>query len=206
MRALLLTAALAVSLDSWWRPSNSHASSEKGVQSWEENQHAAAVSSFATAQEIDPTPLGAFNLGTAQIAAGELEEGSATMEEAIRDPSLRAAALYNRGNAALSAKAYDRAVRDYIQTLRLEPGNAAAKRNLEIALMRQRQQQQQAGGQQNQQGSQQQDQQPQQPAPGEEEPKPGEIDMEALLRSVQQQEQEELRRMKGRPAEARVGW
>ena len=32
------------------------------------------------------------------------------------------------------------------------------------------------------------------------------MDVEALLRSVQQQEQEELRRMKGRASEERVGW
>ena len=33
-----------------------------------------------------------------------------------------------------------------------------------------------------------------------------ELDLEALLRSVQQQEQEELRRMKARAGEAKVGW
>ena len=48
-------------------------------------------------------------------------------------------------------------------------------------------------------------QQKPQPAQGQQQPK-GQMDMEALLRSVQQQEQDELRRMKGKAGEARVGW
>ena len=100
---------------------------------------------------------------------------------------MRADALYNRGNSALAAKALDHAIRDYADALRANPNHAAAKRNLEIALQRREQQRRNASasGQRNQQGQSQQQQQA--PAQGQQQPK-GQIDLEALLRSVQQQE------------------
>jgi Ca-activated chloride channel family protein len=124
----------------------------------------------------------------------------------MRDPALRADALFNRGNSALSAKAFNHAIRDYIDVLKLRPDHAAAKRNLEIAL-RQRENSQRAGaGQKQQSGGQQQQQNQARAGQPTDQPPRGEMDLEALLRSVQQQEQEELRRMKGRAAEGRVGW
>lgn len=199
------------------RETNSHAAASRGAKAYEAKQYAEAARSFAKAQELAPSARGAFNLGTAEIAAGEREQGSARLAEAIKDPGLRADALFNRGNSALAAKALDHAVRDYIDALKANPAHAAAKRNLEIALMRRKseQQQQQSGanGKQDQQGQQQQQrpggQQPQQqqPAPGgQQKPQPGQVDLEALLRSVQQQEQEELRRMKGQASQGPVGW
>jgi len=129
----------------------------------------------------------------------------------MNDKSLRADALYNRGNSALASKAYDYAIRDYIETLKLRPGDARAKRNLEIALLRKQSMQQSSGGDQknpkgSQQGQQQQNQQPRAGQKRENQPK-GDANAEALLRAVQQQEQEELSRMKkGREEQKRVGW
>lgn len=191
------------------RETNSHAAGARGTKAYEAKQYAEAVRSFAKAQELAPSARGAFNLGTAEIAAGQREQGSARLADAIRDPELRADALFNRGNSALAAKALDHAVRDYVDALKANPSHAAAKRNLEIALMRREQKQQQSGasGKQDQKGQQQQPPQQQQPSPGgQQKPQPGQVDLEALLRSVQQQEQEELRRMKGRAPEGRVGW
>ena len=191
------------------RETNSHAAASRGAKVYEAKQYAEAVRSFAKAQELAPSARGAFNLGTAEIAAGAREQGSARLAEAIRDPGLRADALFNRGNSALAAKALDHAVRDYIDALKANPSHAAAKRNLEIALRRRQSEQQQqqsgAGGKQDQKGQQQPQQQ--QPAPGgQQKPQPGQVDLEALLRSVQQQEQEELRRMKGQASQGPVGW
>jgi Ca-activated chloride channel family protein len=193
------------------RETNSHAAAVRGAKAYEAKQYAEAARSFAKAQELAPSARGAFNLGTAEIAAGQREQGSARLAEAIKDPELRADALFNRGNSALAAKALDHAVRDYIDALKANPAHAAAKRNLEIALMRraseQQQQQSGAGGKQDQKGQQQQPPRQQQPAAGgQQKPQPGQVDLEALLRSVQQQEQEELRRMKGQAPEGRVGW
>jgi tetratricopeptide (TPR) repeat protein len=194
-------------ITSLWRETNSHASSSRGTKAYEKKEYARAVEAFRRAQELAPSSQNAFNLGTAEIATGQREQGSATLGTAIQDPALRADALYNRGNSALAAKALDHAIRDYSDALRAKPDHAPAKRNLEIALQRREQQQRQSSssGQKNQQGQSQ--QQPQNaPTQGQQQPKPGQLDLEALLRSVQQQESDELRRMKGKAGEARVGW
>jgi tetratricopeptide (TPR) repeat protein len=192
------------------RESNSHAASARGAKQYAEKNYGEAVKSFGTAQETAPSPRNAFNLGTAQIASGDREGGSKTIDGALDDPALRADALYNRGNSALGAKALDHAIRDYAAALRLNPKHAAAKRNLEIA-QRQKQNQQRTGsGQQPNQQGQNQQQQQQQPSRGQQQqqqaPQQGQADAEALLRSVQQQEQEELARMKAQRPAGRVGW
>jgi Ca-activated chloride channel family protein len=190
---------------------NSRAAAERGVEAFAKRDYARATDAFAQSNTLRPTPAGAFNLGTAQIAGGKREEGSATLAHAMADLSLRADALYNRGNSALTSNAYDYAIRDYIATLKLRPNDAKAKRNLEIALQRKQAMQQSRGGQQkNAQGekggNQQQTPRPSQ-GPKHEEASKQEASAEALLRAVQQQEQEELQRMKKARAEkVRVGW
>lgn len=197
---------IALTLGSWWRDTNSRASSARGAAAFEEKQYAQAADAFRRAYELAPTPRNAFNLGTAQIAAGEREKGSATLAAALKDPELRADAFFNRGNSALAARALDHAIRDYVQALKARPEHAAAKRNLEIALKRREEQRRESTRSAQQPNRGQSPQQPQPaPAPGQQ-PKPGDLDLEALLRSVQQQEQDELRRMKGKAGEARVGW
>ena len=192
---------------SLWGELNSRIASARGAQAFEKKEYTKAVTEFRRANELSPSPRNAFNLGTAEIAAGMREQGSATLAAAMKDPELRADALYNRGNSALAAKALDHAVRDYANALRANPQHQAAKRNLEIALQRREQQRRnQQSSQPNQQGqSQQQQQQQRAPAQGQQPPK-GQLDIEALLRSVQQQEADELRRMRGKAGEARVGW
>jgi tetratricopeptide (TPR) repeat protein len=192
------------------RETNAHAATARGVKQFAEKKYAEAQKSFATSSSIAPSPARSFNLGTSQIAAGNREAGSATIAKALADPSLRADALFNRGNSALSANAFDYAIRDYSDTLRLRPSDAAAKRNLEIALRRKEaMQKQQGGGNGSQQDPGPQPQQKPQPSPqqgGEQQPK-SDPNAEGLLRSVQQQEQEELARMH-RPSRERlhVGW
>src|SRR5258706_10182882 len=143
--AILLIAGLPL-VSKLTRETNSHAATARGVKQFAEKKYAEAQKSFATSSAIASTPARAFNLGTAQIAAGNRELGSATIAKALADPSLRADALFNRGNSALAANAFDYAIRDYSQTLRLRPSDAAAKRNLEIALRRKEAMQKQQGG------------------------------------------------------------
>jgi tetratricopeptide (TPR) repeat protein len=202
---------LALNVATLMRDTNSGAANTRGVKEFTEKKYDAAASSFAKAHELKPSSQTAYNLGTAQIAAGKRAQGSATLETAVKDPKLRADALFNRGNSALLSNAFEHAIRDYTETLKLRPNDMAAKRNLEIALEKLRQQQKRnsgAGGKQNPQGSKQNQQQQQPSAGAQQEQQPqGQADAESLLRSVQQQEQEERRRMKaaGRPRE-RVGW
>lgn len=211
----LLAAALLVplSLASLWqratRETNSHAANVRGVKAFAAKQYAKAAEAFGIANAAKGTPADAFNLGTADVAAGRHEDGAAALGKAMADPALRQGALYNRGNGALAANAYDPAIRDYTEALRLAPGDAQAKRNLEIAWLRKQQQQEQSrNGQQQGAGGQQQKQQQKQPAPGAQRNERGDDQTaEALLRAVQQQEQEELNRMKrARAQRGRVGW
>lgn len=203
---LALVILLALSPPTWWRDTNSHAASRRARRAYEDQQYAEAARSYARAQSIAPSTRGAFNLGTAEIAAGEREQGSARLEEALRDPSLAADAFFNRGNSALAAKAFEHAVRDYISALKANPDHAAAKRNLEIALRRSQQQRSGAKGQQSQDQGQSRKQQPQPDGARQQQQQKGSVDLESLLRSVQQQEQEELRRMRGKAGEGKVGW
>ena len=209
----MIVALLVLGLDltRLWRETNSHAATARGVKQFAAKKCAEAQKSFATSSAVAATPMRSFNLGTSQIATGNREAGSSTIAKALADPALRADGLFNRGNSALAASAFDYAIRDYTDTLRLRPTDAAAKRNLEIALRRKQAMQKQQGGAN---GSQQdrgpQAQQKPQPSPqqGAQQPQPkSDPNVEGLLRSVQQQEQEELARMH-RPSRERVhvGW
>jgi Ca-activated chloride channel family protein len=193
---------------------NSGAANKRGLDEFAKRHYGPAVQSFAKANSYAQSPTTLYNLGTAEIAAGKREEGSAALTAAMRDKSLRADALYNRGNSALAANSYDSAIRDYVDALKLRPSDLPTKRNLEIALNRKMQaQQSQSGQQKNPNGSspqqQQQKNQPKTPSAGQQQQQQPQQDAnaEALLRAVQQQEQEELQRMKRvRAQKGRVGW
>jgi tetratricopeptide (TPR) repeat protein len=207
---LALILAGGLSFAPFLHDTNSRASARRAMQAFAKRDYPGAVAGFRTADAIHATPLRDFNLGTSQIAAGSREEGSTTIGRAMRDLTLREPALFNRGNAALEAKAFDYAIRDYIAALRLQASDAAAKRNLEIALQRKAQQDKQqqngAGGTKPNPGPQAPQPPSQSPQNGQPQPK-GNADLDALLRSVQQQEQEELARMRAqRAVQGHVGW
>ena len=208
---MILAIVLSWNVAQWWRETNSYAASVRGSKQYVARKFDQAAAQFSRAAAIAPTPLRQFNLGTAQIAAGHHEQGAATLEKSMAEPRLRPDALFNRGNGALEAKAWDYAIRDYTDALRVRPQDAATKRNLEIALRRKAEQRkQQQSGNNGQQGSGSKPQpQPQAgapQAPAQNQPK-GDPNAEALLRSVQQQEQEELSRMhKPQPERVHIGW
>ena len=204
----------AAASDHFVRAGNSHAATKDGIKEYAQRHYGPATQSFAKANSYAQSPTTLYNLGTAEIAAGKREEGSAALTAAMQDKSLRADALYNRGNSALAANSYDYAIRDYIDALKLRPSDLATKRNLEIAINRKTQaEQSQSGKQNNPQGSNPQQQQKNQqktPSAGQQQqqrPSQQDANAEALLRAVQQQEQEELERMKrARAQRGRVGW
>jgi tetratricopeptide (TPR) repeat protein len=205
---MIAALVLLWNLGQFWRETNSHAATARGVKTFAQKKYDDSVKAFGEASSIGPSTQRAFNLGTAQIAAGKREQGSSTLGKALSDRRLRGDALFNRGNSALESKAYDYAIRDFTDVLRLHPKDGAAKRNLEIALMRKRMQQRQSGGsRQPQKGSSPQPQPQQaQPAPADKQ-QSRDANIEALLRSVQQQEQEELSRMhRARGEKLHIGW
>lgn len=199
------------------RPTNSRAAVSQGLAQFKKGEFARAASSFRQAVSLRNDPIAAFDLGTAQVASGDISSGSASLTEAMKNSQLKGPALYNRGNAALEEKAFDKAIRDYSEALRIQPGDKAAKRNLEIALRQQeeqKQKEQQEEQKKKEQGSSQPDpkkqEQPKAPEGQQQsgdQPGQQEADPEALLRSVQDQEKEELSRMRRIKAGVRaVGW
>jgi len=201
---MIVLLALAIDVARIWHDLNAYLAGARGAKQFQAKQYATSAASFDKANAIKTTPARQFNLGTAEVALGDRERGAAALDKAMSDPRLRADALYNRGTSALGAKAYDSAIRDYVDVLKLRPNDAATKRNLEIARVLKRAMQQQQ--QQSQRGAPQQSQK-QQAKTGEQPKEKGETDLDALLRAVQQQEKEELSRMhRARGEKLRVGW
>lgn len=209
---MLLIASLALPawLQQFVRPTNSRAAAADGVKKYSKKDYKGAVESFHQADSIESTPVTSYDLGTSRIAAGDAKQGASALENALKDPAIKPDALFNRGNARLSEKEYDQAISDYKESLRLRPGDDGAKRNLEIALRRKQQQQNQqqqskSGPQQQQQQNQQQQQQGDNSQQQKKDDRGSQT--ESLLRSIAQQEREELERMRKQGSTPRrIGW
>ena len=198
---MIVLLVLAIDVARVWHDLNAYLANGRGVKQYQAKEYAKSTQSLEKANAVKPTPARELNLGTAQVASGDRERGAAALDKAMADPRLRADALYNRGTSALSAKAFDSAIRDYVDVLKLRPNDAATKRNLEIAHALKRAMQQPS----NRGAPRPQSEKPQ--TSGEQPQKKGETDLDALLRSVQQQEKEELSRMhRARGEKLRVGW
>jgi len=216
--AASMLAGLPDSLGPIGRKSNSEASTQRGREAFVESRFEDAAREFGVAAELKPTPLSSFNLGTALIAAGDVAGGLQSLTSAFEDEGLKSDVRYNAGWAALGAQDWDNAIRAYQEVLRERPGDANAKRNLEIALRKkqeqqQQPQQQQQPGQNDQQNPQQQPQQPdnnqnddEQQQPQADQQQKGASDVDSILRSVEQQEKEELDRMRRSRRGRKVDW
>ena len=184
------------------RETNSRAATAQGIKAFARGDFDGAAGQFATASGIAPGPRCEFNLGTARIAAKNPAGGAASITRAMEDPALRPLALFNRGTGALRANAWDEAIRDLTDALKLRPGDRGAKRNLEIALEKKKEQERKKNEKSPQGGGS--EDQPPGSTPRDEKGKGG---AEEILRSVQQQEREELTRMrKPRRQPERIGW
>lgn len=175
------------------RPSNSKALAEEGLELWDQEEFAEAAHRFEQSRELRTTAESTFDLGTALVGAGEHQRGEQILNSLVGDDRMAAASWYNTGNSRLDRGAVDEAIDAYTQALRIEPSNISAKRNLEIALRRRAEQQQESGP-----GSGDQDDPQGEPSPGEGEPESESLDpdLERVLRSIDQQEREELSRMR----------
>ena len=85
---------------------------------------------------------GAYNAGIAAAQQGKHEAAAGLFETAAKsaDLPLRADAAYNLGNAALAQGQYPAAIAAYEKSLRLQPNRPDAKKNLQIAKRKQREQ------------------------------------------------------------------
>lgn len=122
----------------------------EGNRSYKENKFVDAEVNYRKAleknRELAP---GTFDLGDAlykQGRFGESAEAYGAAATKVGDPGLKAQALHNLGNALLKEQKLPESIGAYKEALKLNPGDADTKYNLEYAkalLKRQQEQQQQ---------------------------------------------------------------
>ena len=167
-------------------PPAARASFDAGVQAFAASNFTDAVTAFDTAaaaapaEKLDPA-VARYNAGLAAAAAGDLEAAAVHFNAAAAaaDLGLQARAYYNRGNALFhladmplqpqalpggdpapaldtSESAIGQAIQMYENAIALDPDDADAKANYELALLKQQQiqQMQQQQNEQNQQDQQ----------------------------------------------------
>ena len=147
------------------RPNN------EGNEAYEQEDYLAAQSSYQEAIEKSPDlPEPHYNSGNVHYRQGQNKEAQESYDRALleADEELHRDTLFNQGNIQLQNGELEEAIGSYKEVLRLDPSDQDAKHNLEVALSRlpQPEQQQpqdgQPGDQQQQQEGQGQDEEQQQ--------------------------------------------
>lgn len=141
--APLVVAVLALAAFTPWGQESS------GNRAYRRADYEAAVERYRSALSRDQTPRVQYNLGTALLRVGQLGEARERLTSALAAqlPELRGRAFYNLGNTLASGAELERgeenlrgAVEAYRRSLLLDPGNADARWNYEVALRRLRDQ------------------------------------------------------------------
>ncbi len=123
---------------------------ERGNRLYREGRYAEAVEAYEEAlRDGDDSPVLRYNLGTALLRLGRRSEAEPHLRAALQGTQalLRQHASYNLGNRWLdegraspeALQALNAAVEAYKEALRLDPADADAKWNLELALRAQQQ-------------------------------------------------------------------
>ncbi|HLK92420.1 MAG TPA: tetratricopeptide repeat protein [Polyangia bacterium] len=94
-------------------------------------------------KKLPGDPGAHFDRGAALYALSRFDEAGQEFLRATeaKDPALKASAFYNLGNAYFKKEKFKDAVSAYTRTLGLKPGDKQAKWNLEIALRKQKDEQ-----------------------------------------------------------------
>lgn len=150
----------------------------KGNEFYNKGNYKEAVKEYQEAlEENSASQVARYNLGMAEIAIGSnpsdttdtakkmLAEGVKNMQQIANlgtsRPDLAAKANYNLGNVSFFSEDYARAIDYYKKSLRLDPQDEYARRNLRIAQLKLKNQEQNQDQDQQQQDQQNQDQQDQ---------------------------------------------
>jgi tetratricopeptide (TPR) repeat protein len=116
----------------------------RGETSYAAGEYRPAYQAFRQALDRTGDPALHYALGNALYRMRRYEEAAKSFREATSVPRLRQASYYNLGNAyvrtaeelAEKDQLLSQAIAAYQEALRLEPGDSAAKWNLELALRR----------------------------------------------------------------------
>ena len=147
----------------------------EGNDAFAEEDYAGALEAYQRAQEGSPDlPEPFYNTGNAQFRQQGHDDALSSYDQAQlnADEELTGNIHFNRGNVHFNRESYGEAAQAYREVLRLNPDDADAKHNLELALrqMQQDQQEQQQQGQQDQEQEEEQQQGGQQEQEDEQEP------------------------------------
>jgi Ca-activated chloride channel homolog len=118
--------------------------SRRGEQRYEAGDFAGAAAAFDRALAADSTPTRAYNSGNALYRLRRYEDAARRYRLAAESMELRQRSLYNLGNSLVRAaeeapghpEPLREAIKAYEEALRLDPADAAAKWNLELAVKR----------------------------------------------------------------------
>jgi Ca-activated chloride channel homolog len=150
---------------------------QQARQQFEQGNHPAALQAFEKAAASRPDdPAARFNLADGLYKNGKFDEAAALYDALGGSGSpLAPAARFNLGNARFQKQDYKGAIESYKDALRMQPGNAEAMNNLELALkalQKQQQEQKKKQDQQKDDSSKDQEQQRDQQSKEQQKPKP----------------------------------
>ena len=171
---------------------SAHRRAEQGNRHYEDGEYDDALRLYTEAQVDAPRASELFyDIGNVLYRQGDFEGAAEAFTRSLlmAPAALEGDAAYNLGNARFRLQEFEDAVKHYERALRIRPADRDAKRNLELALRAQDQQQQQQDQQQQQQ-DQQQDQQ-EQCEQGQEQCEQGQQQQQDQQEQQQQQQQQQ---------------
>jgi Ca-activated chloride channel family protein len=168
-------------------------------EAYEAGEYSQALDGFLDLQVERPQDAAVMmNVGSSHYRLGDLESAARSFEGAgaAGDDRLRAQAWYDLGNVAYRQSRFEEAIDAYHRSLDLDPKDADAKFNLEVARVALERQQQQQQQQQKQQQQQQNDQQQQQQQGGGKQDQPESGDDQKQNQSDPQQSEKKDRQQR----------
>lgn len=197
---VLIAAGVWMSLAALSWKDNASQDAENAIKLYNENKLDEALAKITAAQVGMPnSPKLQYNMGNVLYKKGQFEDARAGYKTASLDApkSLAQSATYNMGNASLKAGDIKGAIDAYTEALLLDPDDAEARYNLELALHAQQQKQKQDKKQQDKDKKDKQDQKDQSQQKGEQQK--GEQQKQQESKQAQRKENEQAREKPQKP-------
>ena len=142
----LLAAAWPADLWGWHWFEPAARRNQKGIEAYRKGDFAAALEQFLSAKGLkDGSPQLKNNTAAALYELKKFREALDELSgiDAARLGPARATLHYNQGNSHYRLEQYPQALESYKQSLKIDPDDVQAKKNLELTLKKIREQQQQ---------------------------------------------------------------